>query len=74
MYFINPVCVCVCLLLCNLGECLISLLVEPIAGKNVSPSNKALWQFSKNTIVEEKLQCEALSIGRHNEISVDAWV
>ena len=34
------VCVCVCLFLCNLGDSFVSLLVEPIAGKNVSPSNK----------------------------------
>ena len=31
---------CVCLLSRNLGECFVSLLVEPIAGKNVSPSDK----------------------------------
>ena len=43
--------VCVCLLLRNLGECLISLLVQPIAGKNVSP-NKALWQFSISRHIE----------------------
>ena len=50
-HFINPsvggglkqsvcVCMCVCVLPCNLGECFVSLLVEPIAGKNVSPSDK----------------------------------
>ena len=34
-----------CLFPCNLGECFVSLLVEPIAGKNVSPSDKQLWRF-----------------------------
>ena len=53
----------------NLGECFVSLLVEPIAGKNVSPSDKQLWQFSKNVSVAEKLQCKVLSIVRHLEIS-----
>ena len=32
--------VCVCLFLHNLGECFFSLLVEPIASKNVGYSNK----------------------------------
>ena len=36
---------CLCLLPRNLGECFVSLLVEPIAGKNVSPSDKKLWRF-----------------------------
>ena len=62
-------CVCVCLLVRNLGECFISLLFEPIAGKNVSPSDKQLWRFLKNFLVAEKLSCKALSIGRHLEIS-----
>ena len=63
------VCVCVCLFLRNLGECFVSLLVEPIGGKNVSPSDKQLWQFLKNVLVAEKLQCKALSIVHHLEIS-----
>ena len=42
------VCVSVCLLTRNLGECFVSLLFEPIAGKNVSPSDKKLWRFLKN--------------------------
>ena len=62
-------CVCVCLFLRNLGDSFISLLVELIAGKNVSPSVKNLWRFLKNVLVAEKLQCKALSIGRHLEIS-----
>ena len=48
------VCVFVCLLPCNLGECFVSLLVEPIAGKNASPSDKQLWRFLKNISVAEK--------------------
>ena len=58
-----------CLFLHNLGDSFVSLLVEPIAGKNVSPSEKQLWRFSKNVLVAEKSQCKALSIGRHLEIS-----
>ena len=45
---------CVCLLPCNLGECFVSLLFEPIAGKNVSPSDKQLCRFLKNALVAEK--------------------
>ena len=60
---------CVCVLPCNLGECFVSLLVEPIAGKNVSPSDKQLWRFLKNFLVAEKSQFKALSIGHHLEIS-----
>ena len=63
------VCVCVCVLPRNLGECFVSLLVEPIAGKKVSPSDKQLWRFLKNVLVAEKSQCKALSNGRHIEIS-----
>ena len=63
------VCVCVFLLVRNLGEYFVSLLVEPIAGKNVSPSDKQLWRFLKNVLVAEKSSCKALSIGRHLEIS-----
>ena len=46
-------CVCVCVLPRNLGECFASLLVEPIAGKNVSPSDEQKWRFSKNILVVE---------------------
>ena len=60
---------CVCLFLCNLGDSFVLLLVESIAGKNVSPSDENLWQFSKNVLVAEKSQCKALSISRHLEIS-----
>ena len=61
--------VCVCVFPRNLGECFVSLLVEPIAGKNVSPSNKQLWRFLKNVLGTEKSQYKALSIVRHLEIS-----
>ena len=47
----------------------VSLLIEPIAGKIVSPSDKQLWQFSKNVLGTEKSQCKALLIGCHLEIS-----
>ena len=53
----------------NLRDSFVSLLVEPIAGKNESLSDKNLWRFSKNVLVAEKSQCKALSIGRHLEIS-----
>ena len=59
---------CVSVLPRNLGDSFISLLVEPIAGKNVSLSDKQLWLFSKNVLGAEKSQCKALSIGRHLEI------
>ena len=62
-------CVSVCYLVINLGECFISLLVELIAGKNVSPSDKQLWRFLKNFLIAEKSQCKAFSISRHLEIS-----
>ena len=60
---------CLCLLVRNLAEYFVSLLIEPIAGKNVSPSDKQLWRFLKNVLVAEKSQCKALSISRHLEIS-----
>ena len=63
------VCVCVCSFVILEIALFQSLLVEPITGKNVSPSDKYLWQFSKNVLVAEKLQCKALSIGCHLEIS-----
>ena len=59
----------VCLLPRNLGEYFVSLLFEPIARKNVSPSDKQLWRFLKNVLVAEKSQCKVLSIGRHLEMS-----
>ena len=65
------VCVCVCVSVCSfvILEIASFLLVEPIAGKNVSPSDKRLWRFSKNVLVAEKSQCKVLSIVRHLEIS-----
>ena len=57
-----------CLLPRNLGECFVSLLVEPIAGKNVSPSDKQLWPFLKNVSVAEKSKCKVLLICCHLEI------
>ena len=62
-------CVCVCLFLRNLGDSFVLLIVEPIPGKNMSPSDKNLWRFLKNILVAEKSQCKALLIGRHLEIS-----
>ena len=61
--------VCVCVFLRNLGDSFVSLLVEPIGGKNVSPSDKQQWRFSKNILVAEKSQCKVLLIVRHLEIS-----
>ena len=63
-------CVYFCVLTRNLGESFISLLVEPITGKNASPSDNQLWQFLKNFFVAEKSQCKAFSIGCHLEISL----
>ena len=63
------VCLCVCVLPRNLGDSFVSLLVEPIAGKNVSPSDEQLWRFLKNVLCAEKSQCKALLIGCHLEIS-----
>ena len=54
----------------NLGDSFVLLLIESIAGKNVSPSDKQLWQFSKSILGTKKLQCKALSIGCHLEISL----
>ena len=34
-------------------ECFVSFLVEPVAGKNISP-DKQLWRFLKNILVAEK--------------------
>ena len=59
----------VCVSVCSFVS-FISLIVEPIAGKDVSPSDKQLWRFSKNVLVTEKSQCKALSIGRYLEISL----
>ena len=53
----------------NLGDSFVSLLIQPIAGKNASPSDKQLWRFLKNFLGAEKSQCKALSIGCHLEIS-----
>ena len=61
---------CVCLFLRNLGDSFVSLLVEPIAGQNMRPSDKELWRILKKILVAEKSQCKALSIGRHLEISL----
>ena len=70
---LTTICPCVCvsvgLLPRDLGEYFVSLLFEPIAGKNVSPSDKQLWRFLKNVLVAEKSLCKVLSIGRHLEIS-----
>ena len=42
----------------------VSLLFEPIAGKNVNPSDKFLWRFSKNVLVAEKWQCTESLVDR----------
>ena len=55
VYVCVCVCVSVCLLTCSLGECFVSLLVEPIAGKNVSPSDKQL-------IFEKCLSCREIIV------------
>ena len=39
------VCVCGCVLSCNLENASSSLFVEPIAGANVSPSDKRFRRF-----------------------------
>ena len=49
-------CVCVCVFLRNLGDSFVSLLVEPIAGKNVSPSDKIL------AIFEKRLSCREIVV------------
>ena len=63
------VCLCVCLVPCNLRGYFISLLVELMAGKNVSPSDRRLWRILKSIIVAEKWSCEDSSIGCHLETS-----
>ena len=42
-------CVSVCVFLRNLGDSFVSLLVEPIAGKNVSPSVNNCGDFRKTS-------------------------
>ena len=51
-----------CAFLRNLGDNFVSLLFEPIAGKNLSPTDKYLLRFSKNVLVAEKSQCKALIV------------
>ena len=53
-------CVCVCVVLLlprNLGECFVSFLVEPIAGKNVSLSDKKIV-----AIFEKRLSCREIVV------------
>ena len=52
----------------NLGECFVSLLVEPIVEKNVNPSDKKIVAIFGELFTEQS-RCKALSIGRHLEIS-----
>ena len=61
-------CVCVSVLPHNLGDSFVSLVVEPIVRKKVSPSDKQLWPFSKNFLGAEKSQCKALLISRHQAL------
>ena len=51
------VCVCVCRFPHNLGGYFVSLFVEPMAGKNTSPSDKQLWQFKKKTSWLQRSGC-----------------
>ena len=48
-------CVCVCLFPPNLKGYFVSLLIESMAGKNVSPSDEKLQQFLKNVFVADKM-------------------
>ena len=48
---------CVCVLPRNLGDSFVLLLVESIAGKNVSPSDK---QFL--VIFEKRLRCREIAV------------
>ena len=57
----------VCLFHTNLRDYFVLLLVEPIAEKNASLSDKLLWQFLKNIFVSEKWSSNALSIGCYLE-------
>ena len=52
---VPTVCLYVCLLPRNLKECFVSLLVEPIAGKNVIPSDKKIV-----AIFEKHLSCREI--------------
>ena len=64
MFIAIGVCVCLCvyfLLILENG----SLLVEPIARNNVSPSDKKSWQFLENFLFAEKLHCKALLLNHH---------
>ena len=45
--------VSVCLFPCNLGGYFVLFLVEPMAGKNASLSDKQLWRFFKTFFVAE---------------------
>ena len=58
--------VCVCVFPCNLGGYFVSLLIEPMVRKNVSPSDKTIVAiFEKNVFVVEKWSCKASSIRCH---------
>ena len=48
----------------------VSLLVEPVAGKNTSPSDEQLWQVLKKVFVAEKWLCKASLTGHYLEISL----
>ena len=63
------VCVCVCSLVILENALFHVSLFKPIAGKNVSPSDEQLWQFSENFLVAEKSQYKVLSIGCYLEFS-----
>ena len=47
----------VCVFPCNLRGYSVSLLIELMAGKNVSPSDKQAWRFLEKNFVAEKWSC-----------------
>ena len=68
-HHLSAVCVClsVCLLPHNLGECFVSLLFEHIAGKNVSPSDKKKFV----AIFKKFLSCrEIVSVKPYRSVAI----
>ena len=49
---------CVCVSLRNLGECFILIFIEPIPGKNVSPSDKNLWR----PVFKKRPSCREIAV------------
>ena len=48
---------CVCVLPCSLGECFVSFIFEPNAGKNLSPSDKYIL-----AIFDKRLSCREIVV------------